>query len=102
MLNPCPPTPMCAVTIRSLAPKARNGTKYGAAKTVEAARNERRLSLLFVMDIVLPETRGNNGDEGHASQSGDDLKSSRPHQSHTKQTTLHALWTKFVLKLPCN
>src|SRR5258708_31800441 len=43
---PCGPTPICPVTMRSLAPKARAGTKYGAAKRVEAAaevcRKERR------------------------------------------------------------
>ena len=29
LLMPCPPTPMCPVTIRSLAPNARLGTSYG-------------------------------------------------------------------------
>ena len=45
---PCPPTPMCPVTIRSFAPKADAGMIHGAANAVAAAdavcdKNRRRV-----------------------------------------------------------
>src|SRR5690606_7866258 len=52
---PWPPKPMCPVRIRSLAPKADAGTKYGTAKTAEAAavvcKKRRRVKVTREVDM---------------------------------------------------